>query len=435
MACKAAHYCYDCLEWIPEYQWSTHCAADLKLLSSLRCGVFSFRGCIVIPGRCPFCLGKETLDVKKRMKQWTLQASLLDHVRRHLEKMSPQAECPHPLCSSILYDVSGAWQHLDEHHGLAPHRRSPPKRSLECSEAGNASDEAGPKKLACLASPDNNRPKVEELQWEAVVTLPQAQEEFGSIAGPSADRFYSSRSRIIDGASQSPIQFPFPPLEQSIELPWLADGRSDDDCDSVESFDSLPSLSSLLASSSSSQTTDFCAESYCKPGITKEGFEDGWHDPKHERRRRPNAWSPELEAIPENSSEADFYKFALESVDRVAQRSKSGPTCPKCRTVMPKQSVVDREDNCGKCHGVKVDSMKKEWDRRSYPTINWKTLPERLQTHIPLLLDVLNGRFETPFQQRYQDHMQHLKDYGTATTRSGYYGPRGESLMSVLPNH
>jgi hypothetical protein len=369
------------------------------------------------------------------MKQWTSQASLLDHVCRHLKNMPLPAECPHPLCSSILDEVSGAWQHLDEHHGLAPNRRSPPKRSSECSEVGSASDKARPKKLACLASPGSDPPEVKELQWEAVMTLPQAQEQFGSTAEPSTDRFYSSSSRIIDSGSQSPIQFQLPFLEQSRELPWMVDGRSDalvDDCDSVESSDSLPSLSSLLASSSSSQTTDLSAESYYKSGITNEGPQDAWHDHKHERRRKLNAWSPELEAIPENSSEADLYKFALESVDEFAKRSKSGPTCSKCRVVMSKQSLVDREDKCGKCYDIEVDSMKKEWDRRSYPTISWNTLPERLRSHTPLLLDVLNGRFETPFQQRYEDHMQDLKDYGTAMTRSGYYGPRGESLMSVL---
>lgn len=75
--------------------------------------------------------------------------------------------------------------------------------------------------------------------------------------------------------------------------------------------------------------------------------------------------------------------------------------------------------------------MKKEWDRRSYLTINWDFLPERLRTYISFLLDILNGGSQTPFQQRYKDHMTDLKDYGTTTTRSGYYGPRGESLMSV----
>lgn len=175
-----------------------------------------------------------------------------------LKNMSLPAECPHPLCSSILHEVDGARQHLDEHHSLTPSRRSRPKRSSESSEAENASSKALPKKRACLASPDSDRPEVKELQWEAVMTLPQAQEEFGSKAEPSTNRFYSSGLRIIDSGPQSPIQFPWPPPKQSGELSWSAEERLDvldDDCDSVESFDSLPSLSSLFAASSS-QTTD-----------------------------------------------------------------------------------------------------------------------------------------------------------------------------------
>jgi hypothetical protein len=56
--------------------------------------------------------------------------------------------------------------------------------------------------------------------------------------------------------------------------------------------------------------------------------------------------------------------------------------------------------------------------------IDWAILPERLRNYIPFLLDVLSGRFKTPFLQRYKNHIKNLKDYGTDMTRSGYYGPR-----------
>lgn len=108
MICKAPQYCYDCFEWVVETKWSAHCAADFQALSNLQCGAFLFRGCIVIPGRCPICLGNENLDFSKRMKQWTSQASLLAHVCRHLKNMSLPAECPHPRCSTILHEVYGA---------------------------------------------------------------------------------------------------------------------------------------------------------------------------------------------------------------------------------------------------------------------------------------------------------------------------------------
>ena len=70
--------------------------------------------------------------------------------------------------------------------------------------------------------------------------------------------------------------------------------------------------------------------------------------------------------------------------------------------------------------------MKKDWDRRTYPTIDWAILPENLRNYTPFLLDVLSGRFQTPLLQRYKDKIENLKDYGTDMTRSGCYGPSGD---------
>jgi hypothetical protein len=166
---------------------------------------------------------------------------------------------------------------------------------------------------------------------------------------------------------------------------------------------------------------DICHE----PGITKGYSQDDSRDIKARRRKALNARSPQLD------SETDLYIFALESADDATKRSKSGLLCSTCGLVISEQSTIDPRDKHVKYHELEVVSMKKEWYRRSYLTICWDTLPEHLRSHVPLLLDTLYGRFPTPFQQRYEDQMRNLKDYGTTTTRSGYYGPRGESLMSV----
>lgn len=163
------------------------------------------------------------------------------------------------------------------------------------------------------------------------MTLSQAQKEFGRIVSPSSDRFYSSSSQIIGSGSQSSIRLQLSPerSEGSSLVPNERLNEFDDDCDSVESFGSLPSLSSLLELPSS-QGTALSPNNDYEPDITM----DAWHYPNDDKRRKHNAWSPELEIIPKDNSETNLYKFALKSSEEVAKRGQSRLICSKCRVAM-----------------------------------------------------------------------------------------------------
>jgi hypothetical protein len=237
---------------------------------------------------------------------------------------------------------------------------------------------------------------------------------------------------------------PLPPLKQSGKPSRWCNEVGDaagTDTDSVKSFDSLPSLSRLI-----STTSSWTKGSTARIRKHKEISEVARVDCN-------GSQVPKLWSIPADVWKPDSKKIAQDQVARnkVARnkvtrnkvtrnkvtRNKAAPnkvapdSCRKYGTASLRQIATGCQDKCGIYQDAEIASMKKEWDRRTYPMIDWAILPERLRNYIPFLLDVLSGRFQTPFLQCYKDHIKNLKDYGTDMTRSGYYGPRGESLMLV----
>ncbi|MCJ1426427.1 hypothetical protein MMC29_004330 [Sticta canariensis] len=246
---------------------------------------------------------------------------------------------------------------------------------------------------------------------------------------------------------------PPPPPKQSGKLSWWCNEVGDTagtDTDSVKSFDSLPSLSRLI-STTSSRTKDSTARIRKHKEISEVARVDGNTSQVRKLRSIPaDGWKPDSKKAARDKVARD--KVARDKVarnkvarnkvarnkvarnkiarNRVTRNKVAPDACRKCGTASLGQLAAGCQDKCDKCQDAEIASMKKEWDRRTYPMIDWAILPERLRNYIPFLLDVLSGRFQTPFLQRYKDHIENLKDYGTDMTRSGYYGPRGESFIA-----
>lgn len=103
------------------------------------------------------------------------------------------------------------------------------------------------------------------------------------------------------------------------------------------------------------------------------------------------------------------------------------------------------------CRFHKVEAAKIVWVERGYPSIEWNKLDERLREHHGRLVAVLAGKKASPYRAR----LQKVLDSGTTRTamkafnaatgttstsaegqetnleiKPGYYGPRGEKLMT-----
>ena len=128
--------------------------------------------------------------------------------------------------------------------------------------------------------------------------------------------------------------------------------------DSVKSFDSLLSLSRLISITSS--RTKGSAARIRKHEEISEGA----------RVDRNGSQVSKLWRIPADDWKLDSKKVAR---DKVARN-----TCRKCETASSGHIVAHCQDKCGKYRDAEIASMKKDWDRRTYPTIDWAILPENL---------------------------------------------------------
>ena len=80
------------------------------------CGFVHFSSQLIIPVRCPFCLG---LGVVQEFAEPKL---MREHVREvHLDKLRLPTGCPHPLCKNKTQfnEVSKLLEHFSVQHGIA----------------------------------------------------------------------------------------------------------------------------------------------------------------------------------------------------------------------------------------------------------------------------------------------------------------------------
>ncbi|KAF2872038.1 hypothetical protein BDV95DRAFT_33231 [Massariosphaeria phaeospora] len=75
------------------------------------CGVVCWRGLVIRPGRCPFCVNIDSI--------WLDELSLKKHINKHLETLREGAfNCPQRLCNQQYTSRDGLSNHLVTFHGI-----------------------------------------------------------------------------------------------------------------------------------------------------------------------------------------------------------------------------------------------------------------------------------------------------------------------------
>ena len=167
--------------------------------------------------------------------------------------------------------------------------------------------------------------------------------------------------------------------------------------------------------------------------------------------------SPELSELSELDSgveEVDPRTLDLPEPKEYVAKTDCG-ICGASVPVLLKQEFEDRY-NHGKalsykwqqrfCRHHKADAARRIWSERAYPEVDWEGLDGRLKAQHGRLVDVMEGRAPSVYRERLQNLVN------TKTTRSavsafneagagkkvedelqvkpGYYGPRGEKMMT-----
>lgn len=167
--------------------------------------------------------------------------------------------------------------------------------------------------------------------------------------------------------------------------------------------------------------------------------------------------SPELSELSELDSEVeevDPRTLGLPEPREYVATTDCG-ICGASVPVLLKQEFEDRY-NHGKalsykwqqrfCRHHKADAARRIWSERAYPEVDWEGLDGRLRAQHGRLVDVMEGRAPSLYRERLQNLVN------TKTTRSavsafneagagkkvedelqvkpGYYGPRGEKMMT-----
>lgn len=128
----AVQYCLLCFKWFDDAViWEEHCRDHLTSMTSKWCAMRIYCHTMISPGYCPLCLGDEGLSAAKRMRQWTRNSVLMEHVEKHMDDVrSWPMTCP---CGAQVQDMTSFRYHLSDIHGLwkAEWRSFGRKRTLE----------------------------------------------------------------------------------------------------------------------------------------------------------------------------------------------------------------------------------------------------------------------------------------------------------------
>lgn len=128
-----AKYCYRCSSWLtnPE-EHIAHVRAHLSGVD-LFCGLIRMRGVLIVPFRCPFCLGDDhfaKFTLHERLKEFDKASELLSHLEQHLCCLDGRtSRCPHPKCTTQdQFSKCDLLHHLSDYHGFSAALRSCHKR-------------------------------------------------------------------------------------------------------------------------------------------------------------------------------------------------------------------------------------------------------------------------------------------------------------------
>ena len=166
--------------------------------------------------------------------------------------------------------------------------------------------------------------------------------------------------------------------------------------------------------------------------------------------------SPELSELSEPDSDVEEIDVSTLGLP-IPQKYVATRTCDICGVNVPlllKQEFEDRYTH-GKaldykwqqrfCRHHKAETAKEVWTERGYPEIKWETLGRRLQKHHDKLVAVLEGKTSSVYRDRLQKVLDSRETRSARTaynksadsgnddgpeTRPGYYGPRGEKVMT-----
>lgn len=129
-------FCRECTEWsYCELDWERHCERHLQDLHPYYCGLLTWRGRILIPPKCPFCLGNLNLQASKRYHQFSSMDALRVHISNHLRTnyLSP-GRCPHLHYDLSIESTDELLQHFSERHQIFQKRERDRKRKEQDSE-------------------------------------------------------------------------------------------------------------------------------------------------------------------------------------------------------------------------------------------------------------------------------------------------------------
>lgn len=166
--------------------------------------------------------------------------------------------------------------------------------------------------------------------------------------------------------------------------------------------------------------------------------------------------SPELSELSEPDSDVEEIDVSTLGLP-IPQKYVATRTCDICGVSVPlllKQEFEDRYTH-GKaldykwqqrfCRHHKAEAAKEVWTERGYPEIKWDSLGRRLQKHHDKLVAVLEGKTPSVYRARLQKVLDSRETRSAKTAynkaadsgnddgleiRPGYYGPRGEKVMT-----
>ena len=117
MSASSRNYCYECAEWfLCDLAWDHHCNQHLQDLDMF-CGELKWRYSVILPAKCPFCLGSSDLAAAKRYQQFSDINELQTHLVAHFVTSFPQLQrCPHPCCEVSITSIDELCHHFKDYH-------------------------------------------------------------------------------------------------------------------------------------------------------------------------------------------------------------------------------------------------------------------------------------------------------------------------------
>lgn len=131
---------------------------------------------------------------------------------------------------------------------------------------------------------------------------------------------------------------------------------------------------------------------------------------------------------------------------------ETADACVLCAAVLPLGTLDAWKDDDGElqpirmaewteiCDNHKAADLRKEWEEKGYPVIEWKGLRRRVERHHRFLADIVENKLPSPFRKVFAKQQKEIRGNAALLLRKdhqlqypGYYGPRGSGIMCALP--